>query len=145
MQEPPPIPTIGPVMGVSPPRRDPASRLLAEQDWEKTTALLMHLSLLTWHVLLPVVPALVLWLWRRKRSVCLDDHGREALNFQITLLFYAGVLGILGPVTCGTAWYVGLPPLYVFAIVAMILACRSARRGMPHRYPMTVRLIRPAL
>lgn len=120
-------------------------RALAQQDWERTTALLMHASLLTWHVLLPIVPALGLWLWRRKRSAFLDDHGREALNFQVSLLIYAGVVALLGSATCGVAWYIGLPALYLFAIVAMILACARARKGLTHRYPATLRLIHPAL
>src|SRR5438874_10498659 len=72
------------------------------QEWERLYALFNHLSLLTFHVMLPVVPALVMWLIKRDRSPFVDDHGREAVNFQISLVLYAlVVIPVTGLVTCG--------------------------------------------
>jgi uncharacterized Tic20 family protein len=65
-----------------------------------------HLGLLG-HIVLPVQSSiaipLVIWLTKKDKSAFIDDHGREAVNFQITLLIYAIALpiiaGVLGALT----------------------------------------------
>lgn len=108
-------------------------------DWERTYAMFEHLSLLAFHLVLPVVPALVLWLIKREKSPFIDDHGKEAMNFQISLVIYGLVAGIL--VSCGVG-LVLLPLVYVLGIVGMILASIAANQGRYYRYPATIRLIK---
>jgi uncharacterized Tic20 family protein len=108
-------------------------------EWERTYAMFVHLSLLTFHVMMPVIPALVLWLIKRDRSPFIDDHGKEAINFQISLVIYF-VVGVLASMIC-----VGLPILiatYVLGIVGMILAAIAANKGRYYRYPACIRLLR---
>lgn len=105
---------------------------------ERTYAVLMHLSLLAAHVLVPILPLAIMWIIKRKESPFIDDHGREAMNFQISLLIYfvAGtlltVVGI-GVLIMLATWALG--------IVGMILAAVAANRGEFYRYPATLRLI----
>lgn len=113
---------------------------LATREWERTYSLFVHLSLLLWSVLIPVVPALVMWLIKRDQSQFVDDHGREVVNFQLSLLIYGIGLTILGFVTCGLGWVV-LMGLYVLGIVGMILGAIAAHKGRYYRYPMCLRLI----
>ncbi len=117
-------------------------------DDEKTWALLMHLSLLG-HLIVPLLTVLVplfMWMSKKDNSPYIDDHGREALNFQITLIIYSFVLPIasllITAITCGVAF-----PLVIVAailptvlgLVGMIPAAMAANRGEYYRYPMTIR------
>jgi uncharacterized Tic20 family protein len=113
---------------------------LATEEWERTYSLFVHLSLLLWSVLMPVVPALVMWLIKRDQSQFVDDHGREVVNFQISLLIYGFMFGILGVITCGIAWVL-IPGLYILGIIGMILGTIAAHKGRYYRYPMCLRLI----
>jgi uncharacterized Tic20 family protein len=112
------------------------------QEWERTYAMFNHLSLLTFHVMLPVIPALVLWLVKRDRSPFVDDHGREAVNFQLSLVLYAlVVVPVTGLLTCGVGALLWIA-VYALGVVGMILASVAANRGEYYRYPACVRFIR---
>ena len=109
-------------------------------EWERHYAMAMHLSLLASGLLLPVIPALVMYLIKRGESPFVDDHGREALNFQITLLIYAAVGLALIP-ACGTGFVVLVAAL-VLGIVGMILAAVAAIQRRHFRYPACIRFLR---
>jgi uncharacterized Tic20 family protein len=111
------------------------------QEWERTYAMFTHLSLLTFHVMLPVIPALVLWLVKRERSPFVDDHGREAVNYQISLVLYALlVVPIVALMTCGIGAVLVIP-VYVLAVVGMIKAAIAANKGEYFRYPACIRFL----
>ncbi|MCC6661847.1 MAG: DUF4870 domain-containing protein [Phycisphaerales bacterium] len=105
---------------------------------DRVYAMVMHLTLLAGHALMLVGPVLVMWLIRRKESGFLDDHGKEALNFQITLLAYGVTAFALSFVWIGLLLY---PVIYVLGIVGMVLAARAANRGEFFRYPATLRFV----
>lgn len=108
------------------------------QEWERTYAMFTHLSIVAAHIV-PIVPTLILWLVKRDQSPFIDDHGKEALNFQISIVLYM-VLGALLSVVC-----IGIPVIlaaYGLAIVGTILAAVAANRGEYYRYPACIRLIR---
>jgi len=86
------------------------------------------------HILVP----LALWLMKREGSAFVDESGREALNFQISVTLYAIVVGALCFVLVG---FVLIPVLMGFHIVLMIVASVRASQGEPYRYPFTIRLI----
>lgn len=115
---------------------------------ERTYAVMMHLSLLG-YLFAPFVmfiAPLVMWLVKKDTSRFLDDHGRETLNFHLTLMLYAVVLPILvtplALLTCGLAWAAAALLPFVLGLVGMISAARAADRGEYYRYPMTLRFIR---
>lgn len=108
---------------------------------ERTYATFTHLSLLAVHVLVPVLPALVMWLIKRHDSPFLDDHGKEAVNFQISLLLYAIILvPVAGIITCGLGFLL-IIPVALLAIIGGVLAATAAHRGEFYRYPATIRLV----
>lgn len=109
------------------------------QEWERTYAMFTHLSLLTVHALIPVVPALVMWLIKRDSSPFVDDHGREAVNFQISLVIYALIGGLL-IAACGIGFLV-IGAAYILGIVGMILASIAANKGEYYRYPACIRFL----
>jgi uncharacterized Tic20 family protein len=102
---------------------------------EKTWAIFAHLG----GVLLSFLVPLVIWLVFRERSRFLDDHGKEALNFQITLLVGYVVSLLLMVVIIG---FLTIIAVAVCSIVFAILAAVAASRYEPYRYPLTIRVIR---
>jgi uncharacterized Tic20 family protein len=108
---------------------------------ERTYALFNHLTLLFVHFGVPVIPALVMWLIRKADSPFLDDHGKEAVNFQISLILHAIIIFALGFVTCFVAWLLYFP-LWALGIYGSIMAAIAANKGEFYRYPMSIRLIR---
>lgn len=105
---------------------------------ERTYATFTHLTLLLAHAAIPVVPALIMWLIKRKDSPFLDDHGKEAVNFQISLVIYIVLSAILSVILVG---FVLMALVYVLGIVGMIMGAVAANRGEYFRYPMCLRLI----
>lgn len=85
-----------------------------------------------------VLGPLVFWLIKRDESTFVDDHGKESLNFQIsiTIYFLASIFLSL--------FLIGIPLLLaigVFFIVMVIIAGVKASNGEKYRYPLCIRLI----
>lgn len=124
-----------PVMPGVDPMHDPAAA-----EWERTYGTFLHLTLILTHLVpVPVVPAAVMWLVKRDASAFVNDHGKEAVNFHLSLLIYAVVGGIL-VAACGIGFAV-LIAVYVLGIYGMIAAAVAANKGRYYRYPMCLRLI----
>lgn len=109
---------------------------------ERSYALWMHLSLLA-HLVISVfaiaIP-IIMWQVKKEESSFLDDHGREALNFQITLVIYTICLVPIAVCTLGVGAVLILG-IYILAIIGMIQASTAANRGEFYRYPMTMRFV----
>lgn len=121
---------------------DPRIDLAYSSD-DRLWAMLCHLStLLTIAPFANVVVPLVIWMIKRDTSPLVADQGKEALNFQITMmLLYALAIAcfftvILIPLSILLA--ILLP---IWHLVLSIIAAIKAYDGQPYRYPMTVRLI----
>lgn len=129
-----------PTMPSSP--EEPAERLVdghATPD-QRTYALVMHLSFLaTFLSIPPVIAPLIMWLIKRDGSRFLDDHGKEAVNFQLSLVLYSIVLGIIGVVTC--VGFLGIPIVGILGAIGAVMAGTAANRGEYYRYPATIRFI----
>jgi len=109
---------------------------------ERSYALFMHMSLLA-HLVLSVFAVaipIIMWQIKKDESSFLDDHGREALNFQITLAIYTICLVPVAICTLGVGAVLILG-IYILAIVGMIQAANAANRGEFYRYPMTMRFV----
>jgi len=87
------------------------------------------------HILGP----LLVWLLKREESAFIDAHGKEALNFQISVTIYAVISAILILVVIG---FLLLPILLVFEIIVVIIAAVRANNGLEYRYPVTIRFIK---
>lgn len=101
---------------------------------------------------LGLIATLILWRIKAKESPFLDDHGCEAVNFQISLLIYYVVGGIVGgiltAITLGLfsiIMVLGAAALFIVGIVACIRGAIAANRGEFYRYPICLRLIRSTL
>lgn len=102
-------------------------------------AVFTHISQLSVFVIGPLFPLapMVMWLIRREKSVFVDDHGREAFNFSLSMLIFIialGFLPLIGWVLAGVLWIVG--------VVNMIRGALAANRSEYFRYPMTIRFLK---
>lgn len=90
--------------------------------------------------IIPPLVALALWQIKNNESQFIDDHGKEALNFQISLVLLAVLLIPVTILTCGVGavLYIGLP---VLAIVGGVIGGVRAGKGQFYRYPMCIRLV----
>jgi uncharacterized Tic20 family protein len=103
----------------------------------RTWAVAAHLSsLLFWT---PVGP-LAVWLLGRHRDRFVDHQGKEALNFQITILLLELAVGLFGLLTFGIGLIL-LAPLWVWNVVLTVIAAFRNGDGVPYRYPLTLRLV----
>jgi uncharacterized Tic20 family protein len=106
-----------------------------------TTAAAAHLSTLAGLVvpLGSVIGPLAVWLTRRHRDPFIDQAGREALNFGISIAIY-GLVAL-----AGALMLVGIPLLLVGVVAWVVLASLAAvkaSQGQAYRYPLTLRLVR---
>jgi uncharacterized protein len=108
----------------------------------RTWTVLCHASALAgffvpWagHILGP----LIVWLAKRGDSPEIDEHGKESLNFQISMLIYNLIAGVLCLVLIG---FVILGILHILNLVLVIVASIQAGEGKLYRYPITIRLIK---
>ncbi len=85
-----------------------------------------------------ILAPLVVWILKRDEQPFVDHHGREALNFQISITIYAIVSGLLILLVIGVLL---LPLVLLFNIVMMIVAAVKASNGEHFRYPLTLRLV----
>ena len=81
---------------------------------------------------------LIVWLVKRGDSPEIDAHGKEALNFQISMLIYNLVAAVFCLILVG---FVFLAILWVLNALFVIIAAIQASDGKFYRYPMTIRFI----
>lgn len=127
-----------PLNDVTAPPPAPAGTPSAE---EKQWALFAHLSALVGY-LIPfgsIIGPLIIWQIKKNEMPFVDDQGKEALNFQITMAIAAVISIVLMVVLIGflLIWIVALVDL-VFIIIAAI----AANNGQAYRYPVCLRLIK---
>lgn len=105
-------------------------------------AMIAHLSGFLGYFL-PVIGSLIgpLIIWQLKRDLhpYVDEQGKEALNFQITVTIAALVSFLLMVVVIG---FFLLSIVIVGAVVLMIIAAIKANEGVGYRYPFCLRLIK---
>jgi uncharacterized protein len=108
----------------------------------RTWCVICHASALSGivlHVVGHIFGPLIVWLLKRNESPEIDAHGKESLNFQLSMLIYNLVAGILIFVLIGIPLLI---LLYVLNIVFVIIASIQAGDGKLYRYPMAIRFIR---
>ena len=86
-----------------------------------------------------LIGPLVMWLVKKDESSFVDDQGKEAVNFNITMLIAFFVAFLLMFVAIGA---VLMPVLFIFWVVMVIIAGLKANDGVAYRYPFTLRLIK---
>jgi uncharacterized protein len=102
---------------------------------DKTMAMLAHLL----SIFLGFLGPLIIWLIKKDQSPFVDDQGKEALNFQLTLL----IAYIVGVVTACfiVGWFIFMAA-WIAGIIFGIMGAMAANRGEAYRYPFNIRFIK---
>ena len=104
---------------------------------DRTVAMLVHLSA----IILGFIVPLIVWLINKDKpeKSFLNDQSKEALNFQITLLFVYIVGTVLTVILIGALINLAA---WIACIVLSIVAGLAANKGQAYRYPFAIRLIK---
>jgi len=96
--------------------------------------------------LLPIVPVvggviapLIIWQIKKDEHTFVNEQGKEAVNFQISILIYEIVAGLL-IFACVGAFL--LPAVMIFDIVFLVIAAIKTNNGLHYRYPLCIRFIK---
>ena len=87
-----------------------------------------------------ILGPLVIWLIKKDEMPFVDENGKNAMNFQMSILIYmfaATPLLCLGPLVF-LAWI----PLGIIDIVFTIIATLKANNGEVATYPMSIKFIK---
>ncbi len=128
----------------------PEENLEAEEQGEVTKearmwAMFCHLAGLAWLLwwVVPmiggVIAPLIVWQLKKDEHSFIDEHGKEALNFQISMLIYGVIAGLLCFACIG---FVLLPAVMVADIVFSIIASTKGSGGRSYKYPLTIRFVK---
>jgi|688.fasta_scaffold249228_3 uncharacterized Tic20 family protein len=86
-----------------------------------------------------IIAPLIIWGIKREEFPYLDDQGKEAINFQISVTIYYLIAAVLILIIIGLFL---LPLLAAFQVIAMIIASIESAHGKLFRYPLTIRFLR---
>lgn len=86
-----------------------------------------------------IIAPLLIWGFKRHEFAYLDEQGKEAVNFQISISIYYIVALILILLVIGLFL---VPLIAAFQIIAMIIAGVEVAHGKSFRYPLTIRFLR---
>lgn len=107
---------------------------------EKNMAAMAHISTFAGYVI-PfggILGPLIFFLMKKDESAYIRAHAVSALNFQISLLIWAIISGILVLIFIGVLM---LLAIFVMHIVFTIIASIKASSGEYYQYPLTIRFI----
>lgn len=85
-----------------------------------------------------ILGPLAVWMMKKQDHEFIDEQGKEAINFQLSMF----ILEIIAVLLCLIV--IGIPMLIfleVFKLVIMVVAVIRASDGLHHRYPLTMRIV----
>ncbi len=120
---------------------------------ERTWGMLAHLSSLLGGLVTSAlgggwgcfIGPLIVWLVKKDTMPFVNDQGKEALNFNISVAIFSLILLVLSVVTLGVGLFIAVPLWIILAIywlVCTIIASVKANNGVAYRYPFTFRFLR---
>ena len=110
--------------------------------------MLAHLSALA-GLIFPmgnIIGRLLVWLLKRDQSPEIDEHGKESVNFQISMFIYIAALSVVAFILIffiiGFLLIPVIAILCVVDVVFVVIASIKANKGQMYRYPLTIRLVK---
>jgi uncharacterized Tic20 family protein len=122
-------------------QQTPTAKPRMDEKQERMWGMLCHLVSFAGYItgIGFIIGPLIVWLIKREESPFVDYHGKESLNFQISMFIYWIVSGILTVIVIG---FVLMLALVVFHIIMVIMASMKANAGEKYRYPLTIRFLK---
>lgn len=101
----------------------------------RMTAFWCHLSALSIFVGVPfgnILGPLIIWQTQKERHPFIDDQGKEAMNFQLSMLIYSAVACLAFLCLIGVFL---LAAVAIVQLIYTIIAASAANNGIAFRYP----------
>ena len=86
-----------------------------------------------------IVGPLIFWQLKKDEYPFVDEQGKEALNFQISMTIYGLISAALTFICVG---FFLLAAVGIVDIVFLLIAAVKANNGQSYRYPLTIRFIK---
>ena len=86
-----------------------------------------------------IIAPLIIWQIKKEQDPFIDENGKEAVNFQISVGIYTLICIPLCFVCVG---FFALAAVAVFDLVCLIIAAIRANNGEHYRYPLCIRFIK---
>jgi len=99
---------------------------------ERNLSILVHLL-----GLIGIFGPLIVWLLTRDKYDYVDKQGKESVNWQISLMIYLAICGVLFPLAP-----ILVPLLVILNTIFVILATLRASEGNYYRYPLAFHLLK---
>lgn len=115
-----------------------------DKSTEKVLAMVLHLSAFISGVF-PIVIPLIIWLLKKDESEFINEHGKSALNFQLTMLIIGAGAFIFTLFTFGLGAFFIIPLAVILGILSLIfviIATINASGGLLYKYPISFNLIK---
>ncbi len=95
-------------------------------------------------VLSGIIAPLIVWQVKKDEHPFIDEHGKEALNFQLSIALYTIIGVAVCIITCIGAILIPfvVGGIYLANLIFMIIAGVKANNGEHYRYPLTIRFIK---
>ena len=107
----------------------------------KTWAMICHLSAIVGFIV-PfgnIVAPLIIWQLKKNEFPFVDEQGKEALNFQISITIYLIVSALLVLIAIGILLLIVIG---IMSLVLIIIAAINASNGTSYHYPFTIQFIK---
>lgn len=91
-----------------------------------------------------IIAPLIIWQIKKDEHPFIDEHGKEAVNFQISMSLYT-VIGIVAClITCIGAVLIPFVAvaLCIINLVFLLIAAVKANNGEHYYYPISIRFIK---
>lgn len=107
---------------------------------ERSWAMFCHLSAFAGFIIPfgSIIGPIIVWSIKRDQYPLVDDQGKEAINFQISMLLYYLVSAILIIILVGFAL---IAAIFFFKLIITVVAAIKANEGVRFRYPLSIRFI----
>ena len=110
---------------------------------ERNMAMFCHLGAFAGFIIpIPfagIIVPLILWQMKKDESEYIDYHGKESVNFQLTMAIAFIICFILSFVLIGIPMLIALA---IYFLVIVIIAAIKANDGVHYQYPFSFRLIK---
>lgn len=96
-----------------------------------------------------ILGPLLIWLIKKDEILQVDEAGKEALNFQISVTIYLALAIVGAIISAITVVFIPIavtlgiliPMILIFDVVMVIIASVKVSSGQSFQYPLTIRFI----
>ena len=117
-------------------------RIIDNPD-ERTWGMLCHLSALAGYIIpipcMNIIGPLIVYSMKKQEFDFVEDQGKEALNFQITMTLALLVSVVLALILVG---FLLMALIALFSLIFTIIGAVKASQGEFYRYPFSYRFIK---